>query len=88
MSCPGSMKLANNKKACKVDLDFTAYCSLEAGGAPGWPSCGNQTIQKYKNYSLPSAPTGGAVVPPPKAKLQPSCSDILNVQYKNLLKTL
>ena len=88
MSCPGSMKLTNNKKACKADLDFTAYCSIEAGGAPGWPSCGNQTIQKYKNNSLPTAPTGGAVVPPPKAKLEPSCSDILDVQYKNLLKTI
>lgn len=90
MSCPGSMKLTANKKACKADLDFTAYCSLVPNGAPGWPACGNQTIQKYKNTSLPSAPagSGGGGVPPATAKLQPSCSDILDVQYKNLLKTI
>ena len=85
-NCPGSSTLTDDGKACEVKLDFPLFCGLTSDSVPGWPRCysGDGTA-----IQVPPAPGGGgSSTGTGKSKLKPSCSDILNVQYTDLLDSI
>ena len=86
-NCPGSSTLTDDGKACEVKLDFPLFCGLTSDSVPGWPRCysGDGTA-----IQVPPGPGGGgsSTTGTGKSKLKPSCSDILNVQYTDLLDSI
>ena len=86
-SCPGSATLTDDGKACTMKLDIPLYCGLTADSVPGWPRCFSGDGTPLQVPPAPSA-TGAGSTGTGKAKLQPKCSDILNVQYDNLLDSI
>jgi hypothetical protein len=89
MNCPGSSELTTDGKACEVKLDFPLFCGLTKDAVPGWPRCysgdGKPIVvpPKPSHTAAGSSSTGTG-----KAKLQPACSDILHVQYTDLLDSI
>jgi hypothetical protein len=86
-NCPGSSTLTDDGKACEVKLDFPLFCGLTADAVPGWPRCFSSDGTAIQVPPGPGASSGSSTGTG-KAKLQPSCSDILNVQYTNLLDSI
>jgi len=86
-SCPGSSTLTNDGKACEVKLDIPLFCGLTADSVPGWPRCFSGDGAPIQVPPAPSSSSGGSTGTG-KAKLQPKCSDILNVQYDDLLDSI
>jgi len=92
-TCPGSMTLTKDGSACEFDLDIPLYCGLNSTKKyEMWPQC-NATdktlIHKFRKVvaasSTSSSSSSSGIA---KAKLKPSCSDILNVQYGDLLDSI
>jgi len=85
-NCPGSSTLTDDGKACEVKLDFPLFCGLTSDSVPGWPRCysGDGTA-----IQVPPAPSdGGLSTGTGKSKLKPSCSDILETQYNDLIDSI
>ena len=89
-TCPGSSKLTKDGKACELKLDVPLYCGLTTNAVPGWPRCYKQDGSAL---TIPSEPIGadsttttGAVSN--KKSLENKCTDILDVQYANLLDSI
>jgi len=88
-NCPGSSTLTDDGKACEVKLDFPLYCGLTNDSVPGWPRCYSNNGKAIQIPPKPDAASGGSSsTGTGKSKLQPSCSDILNVQYTDLLDSI
>ena len=87
VSCPGSSTMTSDGKACEVKLDIPLFCGLTADSAPGWPRCYGGDGAPLQPPPAPNA-DGGSSTGTGKSKLQPKCSDILNVQYDNLLDSI
>jgi hypothetical protein len=87
-NCPGSSTLTDDGKACEVKLDSPLYCGLTADSVPGWPRCYSQDGTAIQVPPKPGAASGSSSTGTGKSKLQPSCSDILNVQYTDLLDSI
>jgi hypothetical protein len=87
-NCPGSSTLTTDGKACEVKLDFPLFCGLTADSVPGWPRCydDDSKLAKWGRHAV--AASSQSSTGTGKAKLQPSCSDILNVQYTDLLDSI
>ena len=88
VSCPGSSTMTSDGKACEVKLDIPLFCGLTADSAPGWPRCYSSDGTPLQPPPAPNTGGGGSSTGTGKAKLQPKCSDILNVQYDNLLDSI
>jgi len=86
-NCPGSSKLTNDGKACEVDIDFPLFCGLTEDSVPGWPRCYDDDA-KLAKWGRQAIASSSASVEKKKDKLQPSCSDILNVQYDDLINSI
>ena len=86
-NCPGSSTLTDDGKACEVKLDFPLYCGLTSDSVPGWPRCYSKDGAAIKVPPKPAS-NGSSSTGTGKSKLQPSCSDILNVQYTDLLDSI
>ena len=86
-TCPGSATLTDDGKACKMTIDAPLFCGLTAGSVPGWPRCYNDT---GRAITIPPAPSGSGNggTGTGKKKLKPSCTDITNAQYKNLMNSI
>ena len=86
-NCPGSSTLTDDGKACEVKLDFPLFCGLTSDSVPGWPRCYSG---EGPALQVAPGPGGGgcSTTGTGKSKLQPSCSDILNVQYTDLLDSI
>jgi hypothetical protein len=86
-NCPGSSTLTDDGKACEVKLDFPLFCGLTSDSVPGWPRCYSDDGTAIQ---VPPGPGGGgsSTTGTGKSKLKPSCSDILNVQYTDLLDSI
>jgi|TARA_R110002074_G_scaffold318033_1_gene488457 hypothetical protein len=88
-NCPGSSTLTDDGKACEVKLDSPLYCGLTNDSVPGWPRCYSNNGKAIQIPPKPGAASGGSSsTGTGKSKLQPSCSDILNVQYTDLLDSI
>ena len=85
-NCPGSSILTDDGKACEVKLDFPLYCGLTSDSVPGWPRCydDNTKLAQWGRQAVAASSKSATK----KDKLQPSCSDILNVQYTDLLDSI
>ena len=89
MNCPGSSELTADGKACEVKLDFPLFCGLTKDAVPGWPRCYTGTGEPIQIPPEPiSGGGGGSTTGTGKSKSQPSCSDILNIQYTNLIDSI
>jgi hypothetical protein len=88
VSCPGSSTMTDDGKACTIKLDIPLFCGLTADSAPGWPRCYSNDGTPLQPPPAPNAGSGSSSTGTGKAKLQPKCSDILNVQYDNLLDSI
>jgi len=86
MNCPGSSELTDDGKACEVKLDFPLFCGLTSDSVPGWPRC--YTGDGAPLQVPPGPGGGGSSTGTGKAKLKPSCTDILNVQYTDLIDSI
>jgi len=86
-NCPGSSTLTDDGKACEVNLDFPLYCGLTADSVPGWPRCYDDDA-KLAQWGRQAVAASSSTSTTKKDKLQPSCSDILNVQYTDLLDSI
>jgi len=86
--CPGSATLTDDGTACTKKFDVPLFCGLTADAAPGWPRCYSDGGKPIIIPPAPGAPSSGGSTGTGKAKLQPKCSDILNVQYDNLLDSI
>jgi hypothetical protein len=86
-NCPGSSTLTDDGKACEVNLDFPLYCGLTPESVPGWPRCYDDNA-KLAKWGRDAVATSSKSAATKKDKLQPSCSDILNVQYTDLLDSI
>jgi hypothetical protein len=87
-NCPGSSTLTDDGKACEVKLDFPLYCGLTADSVPGWPRCYDDDAKLAQWGRHAVAASSKSATTTKKDKLQPSCSDILNVQYTDLLDSI
>ena len=88
--CPGSSTLTEDGAACEIKLDIPLFCGLTKDSVPGWPRC-----YKKDGSSLAIPPTpvdtttiGGTGTGIAKKQLEPNCTDILNVQYANLIDSI
>ena len=88
--CPGSSTLTDNETACEIKLDMPLFCGLTKDSVPGWPRC-------YKkdgsSLTIPPSPAdtttiGGTGTGIAKKQLESNCTDILNVQYANLINSI
>jgi len=86
-NCPGSSTLTDDGKACEVKLDFPLYCGLTADSVPGWPRCYDDDA-KLAQWGRHAVAASSKSATTKKDKLQPNCSDILNVQYTDLLDSI
>ena len=86
-NCPGSSTLTDDGKACEVKLDFPLFCGLTSDSVPGWPRCYDDDAKLAKRGRHAVAASSKSTSTK-KDKLQPSCSDILNVQYTDLLDSI
>jgi len=86
-NCPGSSTITDDGKACEVKLDSPLYCGLTADSVPGWPRCYSKDGTAIQVPPKPAS-SGSSSTGTGKSKLQPSCSDILNVQYTDLLDSI
>lgn len=86
-TCPGSASLTDDGKACKITMDTPLFCGLTADSVPGWPRCYNDS---GRAITIPPAPSGSGNggTGTGKKKLKPSCTDITNAQYENLLNSI
>jgi len=87
-NCPGSSTLTDDGKACEVKLDFPLYCGLTPDSVPGWPRCYDDNAKLAQWGRQAVAASSKSATSTKKDKLQPSCSDILNVQYTDLLDSI
>ena len=87
-NCPGSSTLTDDGKACEVKLDFPLYCGLTADSVPGWPRCYDDNAKLAQWGRKAVAASSKSATTSKKDKLQPSCSDILNVQYTDLIDSI
>ena len=89
--CPDFATLTDNGKACILKEEADFYCGLTDDSAPGWPRCYSSNGQAV---APPSAPLGTPIgvdttdSASTKKTLKPSCTDILNVQYANLIDSI
>jgi hypothetical protein len=86
-NCPGSSTLTDDGKACEVKLDFPLFCGLTSDSVPGWPRCydDDAKLAKWGRHAVAASSKSTSTK---KEKLQPNCSDILNVQYTDLLDSI
>ena len=87
-NCPGSSTITDDGKACEVKLDFPLYCGLTTDSVPGWPRCYDDNAKLAQWGRQAVAASSKSATSTKKDKLQPSCSDILNVQYTDLLDSI
>ena len=87
-TCPGSATLTDDGKACTVKLDIPLFCGLTADSVPGWPRCFTNDGSPIQVPPAPAPASSGSSTGTGKANLEPKCSDILNVQYDNLLDSI
>uniref|UniRef100_A0A6C0C4S5 Uncharacterized protein n=1 Tax=viral metagenome TaxID=1070528 RepID=A0A6C0C4S5_9ZZZZ len=86
-NCPGSATLTDDGKACKMKLDIPLYCGLTADAAPGWPRCYTENGAQVQVPPAPGASSSSSTGTG-KSNLKPSCADILNTQYNDLLDSI
>jgi hypothetical protein len=86
-NCPGSSTLTDDGTACEVKLDFPLFCGLTSDSVPGWPRCydDDSKLAKWGRHAIAASSKSTSTK---KEKLQPNCSDILNVQYTDLLDSI
>ena len=71
-----------------MKLDIPLYCGLTADSVPGWPRCYTGDGKPISVPPAPAAAATGSSTGTGKQKLEPSCSDILNIQYDDLLDSI
>ena len=86
--CPGSSTLTADGNACTLKLDIPLYCGLNDSSVPGWPRCYGKGGESLEIPAQPAVAGSSVTSDAATKKLKPSCTDIMNVQYGNLIDSI